>query len=258
MGLIILFVIGLLCMQQTPEPITTEQIEEAEAIIVSIIPQEEDVVELEVSTVPEVEKSEEKVENSKQARTQQDESTVDASSSNTSVSHAFVEMPSSDSPNFVSYKYSFIGDFEDAYLGYCAKDVPDGMWSEDLQPSVALGIKSIMDTTTYHSMKGKMASLFNAYVWEGGRMSSGLGNVYIFGPVEWFGIKTGYEDQLFKPSVSFVITWSTRTISITEPGGDLPAYSIEEAQQWATEATAYLRWLDSAYKAKCGNYTSLY
>lgn len=186
------------------------------------------------------------------------ETKVTASGSSTADSHVSGGIHDSNSPNFVAYKYSYIGDFEDAYLGYCAKDVPDGMWPEDLQPSVALGIKSVMDRATHNSIKGQMAYLFNAYVWEGGRLSYSLGNTYDFGPVEWFGIKTGYENQLYKPSMSFVITWSTRTISVTEPASQLPEESIIAAKKWAEEATAYLRWLDSAYKQKCGAYKSLY
>lgn len=247
LSIFILLVSLVAYVANAPTPLTEEQVAQAEVVAESIAPAQSS------SEPAPVVISEENVGIDESGKEMSNTPSHPTPKPKSSVSQTTATTPStncspydSNSPCYVKHTFSYVGDFEDAYLGYCAKDVPAGEWGEDLRPSVALGIKNVMPSEQAGTMKGKVISLFNTYVWEGGRMSRGLGDPYNF-TVNGTG-----------KLIYFTLHWSTRTISYHQGNYVISADEKASLEAMAAEATAYLRWMDSAYIAKCGQYKSLY
>lgn len=158
-------------------------------------------------------------------------------------------------------QFSTITEAEQAYLGYCPKDVPSGVWSSPLSPSIALGINGSMSTAQGNTPNGRMVIIWNAY-----KQGQGFGDGYRFVDIERLGINTGcdnchmchYIDGRSVSSTSgyyFTLNWSTLTVYVSADGDshiNLPANVRAEADNMASSMTSYLRWLNSSYATKCG------
>lgn len=245
MGLIILFIVGLLCIPQSPEPTVVTQPQEVNAAIVPIATQEKESVELEDYAEKEKELAKE------------EPTTSEQDSSKKPVKNEPIDstIKTEVSPNPQATAYSYRGDFEKAYLGVCPQDVPEGVWPDPLFPSVSLGyLSSDVDS---HNPEKKIRNVWNYYL-----IGRGFGDRYQFASSDDFGVGTSgsYNGHLATSNVAFVLDWTHKTVDWKPLFDSSPSKDYWNAEMQskldalAVRMTTYLRELDARFKAKCGPY----
>lgn len=153
-------------------------------------------------------------------------------------------------------------DFERDYMGWCPKDVPEGLWPDALPAAAALGLSINMTLEESNTPRGDILSIWNTY-----RSTYYLGDIYRFATIERLGIKTepdcpdGFyriNDHTLSTASGywFELNWLTKTVYVTtdEDGhSTVSATALKQADEAAAWMTNYIRWLDNSYNAKCGS-----
>lgn len=155
------------------------------------------------------------------------------------------------------YRFTSLKDAENAYMGTCPQDVPADVWSDPLQPAVALGFSSFGKGD---SMKERITHLFNSY-YTG--FNGSWGDLHIF-TIEQVGFNYGssfkHGNYLSNKSwYYFEVDWDANTVTLKhEPGCEFypSEEQMAELQAAAKEGSEHLAWLKSSFYAKCGSYQS--
>lgn len=163
--------------------------------------------------------------------------------------------PASSYPTTPTYKYSYVGDFEQAFMGYCPQDVPEGMWGDKLNPAVALGYST---TSGDKSPEAKIRNVWGTFKTQ--NFYELYGDNYKVGWTSMFGIDTGgsFNGSVMGDNIAFILHWSTKTVTWERLWDDSPSKDYWPADMRAqfddiaTRMTHHLRYLDNAYTAKCG------
>lgn len=254
MGIFLILLVGVFFVNQpTVEPLTGETKIEVTELVESTIPVAYGAINDEPTEV-EAEESWEKPANS--VPNLWENPAKNETQASATVMAEFVPVQS-DHSNRPTYKYNYVGDFERDFKGYCAKDVPAGMWVDELHPAVALGYLGFTDQDT--SPEGKIRHVWGTFKLQ--NFYEFYGDYYI---VDWsssYGIDTGgvFNGSIADTNVAFVLHWSTKTITWEPLWKDSPAkdyWSAEIQNQLdaiTKRMTDHLHYLDSAYTAKCGS-----
>lgn len=236
MGLIILFLVGLLGVTSAPTPLTVEQIAQAEIIIASLTPQEKAATVAETPNVLEEEVVEEKPAVSEQ-------NSWEKPAKNELKAESTATTPQPTTPK---YKYSYVGDFEKAMKGVCPQDVPDGLWPDPLMPSIALGLPGIVGQDLSTPEGGA------TYLWTW--LKSPWSNQNDQKVVSADRMNLGIDTSEF----GFFINWPTRSftwdylIANGRTKATLDPEVIKVMDATSVRMSNHLKYLDQAFASKCG------
>lgn len=155
-------------------------------------------------------------------------------------------------------QFTSIYDFEEAYMGVCPKDVPEGVWPSKLSPLVALGYSTKTAYDLQFTPETKARQIFHLF--RSGQYSDSKGFVATVDDMGVVFSKTedGYfTDGRYVASHSgyrYWVEWATLTIYLDETGAYIPINDEQRAemQRVAEQMTRRLRELDAQYTAKCG------
>lgn len=150
------------------------------------------------------------------------------------------EAEESQSPSTTTYLYHTIGEFEQAVLGKCQKDIPENAWPDPVSPSVSIGILSSM-TYGYgmYDSKGVILRVWNSMKGRGLAPS----DHYYLG-------KANNLDKNIPKLVELYLNWSALEVTAEYPAS-VTSEDIALITALTSEMTYYLQYLDTTYNNKC-------